>query len=97
LSQAADQAAACRCGRPKCNCAKWEEIFERKFADPTYYTTPRGYGHQSPLAGAAAVGPDLKDLSRVGREFSSDTDFFRRTITQFASYCKDRRAARPRP
>jgi hypothetical protein len=74
----------------------WEEIFERKFADPTYYTTPRGYGHQSTLAGAEASAPDLGDLSTVGREVSSDTQFFRRTIGQFANYCKDRRAARSR-
>ena len=91
--QAADQ-AACRCGRPGCNCAKWERIFKEKFEDPTYYTTMRGYGSRSPLADASV--PDLSDLSTVGREVKSDSFFFRRTIGQFANYCKDRRAARSR-
>jgi hypothetical protein len=45
-----DRRMRCRCGRcHQClDNARWERIFEEKFADPDYYTK-RGVQHCSPL------------------------------------------------
>jgi hypothetical protein len=51
LPMASRASRGCRCGV----CAKcvedrrWEEIFERKFADPEYYSPDRTVAHASPL------------------------------------------------
>lgn len=91
--QAADQAAACRCGRAGCNCAKWERIFKAKFEDPNYYSR-RYYGPQSSLAGALANGPKLNDLSSLTEIPSDDPNAFRNTLGRFAGLGRKRKLAR---
>ena len=37
----------CRCGRPGCDCERWERIYREKFEDPTYYTSPQSRGRST--------------------------------------------------